>query len=81
MTAEAGPSATAPTGAEGIAIAARRAFEASQLVDPAERNVALRAIKQVLEQAKDEVLMENAKDMEVGHSVPGSPKMLVKEHS
>lgn len=53
------------TSAEGIAISARRAFEASQLVDVSERNIALEAIRFKLEQAKDEVLSANKKDMEV----------------
>lgn len=53
--------------AEGIAIAARRAFEASQLVNVTERNIALEAIRSKLEQAKDEVLSANKKDMDVGH--------------
>lgn len=56
---------TAPASAEEIAIAARRAFEASQLVDPSERNVALEAICLVLEQNKDQVLEANKRDMEV----------------
>lgn len=51
--------------AESIAIAARRAFEASQLLDVSERNVALEAIRSKLEQARDEVLAANRKDMEV----------------
>ena len=55
------------TSAEGIAISARRAFEASQLVNVSERNVALEAIRSKLEQAKDEVLSANKKDMEVSH--------------
>lgn len=51
--------------AESIAIAARRAFEASQLVDVSERNVALEAIRSKLEQARDEVLAANQQDMQV----------------
>lgn len=54
------------SGAESIAIAARRAFEASQLVDPSERDVALKAIRETLQAAKDEILAANKKDMEVG---------------
>lgn len=53
------------SGAESIAIAARRAFEASQLVDPSERDVALKAIRETLQAAKDEILAANKKDMEV----------------
>jgi glutamate-5-semialdehyde dehydrogenase len=52
--------------AESIAIAARRAFEASQLVNVSERNVALDAIRVKLEQSRDAVLAANKKDMEVG---------------
>ena len=51
--------------AEGIALAARRAFEASQLVNPSERNIALEAIRRVLQEKKAEVLEANQKDMEV----------------
>ena len=57
--------AGAASAAEHIAIAARRAFEDSQLVDPAERNIALKAIYDVLTQSRDEVLTANKKDMEV----------------
>lgn len=53
------------SGAESIAIAARRAFEASQLVDPSERDVALKAIRETLQASKDEILAANKKDMEV----------------
>ena len=59
------PSSSSP--AEGIALAARRAFEASQLVDPSERNIALEAIRRVLQEKKAEVLEANKKDMEVRH--------------
>lgn len=62
---QAGPSSNGLSGAEGIAIAARRAFESSQLVDPEERNVALEAIKEVLQEKKDEILIANKKDMDV----------------
>jgi len=51
--------------AESIAIAARRAFEASQLVDVSERNIALDAIRVKLEQSREAVLAANKKDMEV----------------
>jgi glutamate-5-semialdehyde dehydrogenase len=57
--------ASSSSPAEGIALAARRAFEASQLVDPSERNIALEAIRRVLEAKKGEVLEANRKDMEV----------------
>lgn len=64
------PQSSSNNAAEGIAQAARRAFEASQLVDVSERNVALNAIRQVLEQHKDEVLAANKKDMDVSHLLP-----------
>jgi glutamate-5-semialdehyde dehydrogenase len=51
--------------AEKIAIDARRAFEASQLVDVAERNIALDAIRAKLEESRDAVLEANKKDMDV----------------
>ena len=51
--------------AESIAKAARRAFEASQLIDPSERDTALKAIRQVLEESRDDVLAANKQDMEV----------------
>jgi gamma-glutamyl phosphate reductase len=51
--------------AEKIAIDARRAFEASQLVDVAERNIALEAIRAKLEESRDAVLEANKKDMDV----------------
>ena len=62
-------STQAPTSPEEIALAARRAFEASQLVEPSERNVALGAIRRVLEERKGEVLEANKRDMEVCCSV------------
>jgi glutamate-5-semialdehyde dehydrogenase len=52
--------------AEKIAIDARRAFEASQLVDVSERNIALDAIRAKLEQSREAVLQANKKDMDVG---------------
>lgn len=62
--------------AEGIAIAARRAFEASQLVDVSERNIALEAIRSKLEQAKDDVLSANKKDMDVSSTLLTSHNLL-----
>jgi len=56
------------TSAEKIAIDARRAFEASQLVDVSERNIALDAIRVKLEQSRDAVLEANKKDMDVSSS-------------
>ena len=52
--------------AETIAKAAREAFEASQFVDADKRNDALRAMREVLQENKDEILAANEKDMEVG---------------
>lgn len=52
--------------AEVIAQSARQAFEASQLVDVSERNIALQAIRKVLEQRREDVLAANKRDMEVG---------------
>ena len=51
--------------AESIAILARRSFEASQTLSADERVSALKAIRSALELAKDEILAENAKDVEV----------------
>ena len=67
--AEASSSTSYP--AESIAIAARRAFEDSQLVDPSERNVALNAIHAGLLSSKDEILEANKKDMEVSFHTSG----------
>ncbi|WVQ77558.1 glutamate-5-semialdehyde dehydrogenase [Cryptococcus sp. DSM 104548] len=61
--------------AESIAIAARKAFEASQLVDHSERNVALNAIREVLEAHKDEVLDANKKDMEAAEPLVQAGKL------
>ncbi|TYJ55089.1 glutamate-5-semialdehyde dehydrogenase [Cryptococcus floricola] len=61
--------------AESIAVAARRAFEASQLVDPSERNVALYAIHEVLEAHKDEVVAANKKDMEAAQPLVEAGKL------
>jgi glutamate-5-semialdehyde dehydrogenase len=58
-------SSSSSNAAESIAIAARRAFEASQLVEVSERDVALKAIRDKLEQAREEVIEANKKDMEV----------------
>lgn len=62
-------SSTLSSSAETIARAAREAFEASQLVDPEKRNDALRSIRDVLKENKDEILAANEKDMEVGSVV------------
>ena len=54
----------APSGAEQIAQAARKAFQASQLVDPSERNVALEAIHRALSENQAAIIEANKKDME-----------------
>jgi hypothetical protein len=51
--------------AEAIAKGAREAFEASQLVDVTQRDVALAAIREILETSRDDVLTANKQDMEV----------------
>lgn len=56
---------TSTLAAEQIAKAAREAFEASQLVAAEERNVALVAIRQELQERKDEILAANEKDLQV----------------
>lgn len=66
---------TSSSPAEGIAKAARSAFEASQLVDPSERNIALRAIRKVLEENKEDVLQANAKDMELAQELASQGKL------
>lgn len=66
---------TSSSPAEGIAKAARSAFEASQLVDPSERNIALRAIRKVLEENKDDVLQANAQDMELAQELASQGKL------
>jgi glutamate-5-semialdehyde dehydrogenase len=69
---EASTSTSSP--AEQIARAARAAFDASQLIDAAERDAALEAIRKELEDSKDEILAANARDMEVGYRVLHSRK-------
>nr|ODO04239.1 glutamate-5-semialdehyde dehydrogenase [Cryptococcus depauperatus CBS 7855] len=61
--------------AESIAIAARQAFEASQLVDPLERDVALDAIRETIEKAKQKVLAANKKDMEAAEALAATGKL------
>ncbi|EIW71445.1 hypothetical protein TREMEDRAFT_42828 [Tremella mesenterica DSM 1558] len=69
-------SSSSPTStAETIAIAARRAFEESQLVDEKERDVALTAIQEVLTRHKDEVLTANKKDMEAAQALAEERKL------
>lgn len=51
--------------AGSIAHVARQAFEATQLIDPAERDTALGAIRSILEESRDDVLAANRRDMQV----------------
>ncbi|KAL7425253.1 glutamate-5-semialdehyde dehydrogenase [Cryptotrichosporon argae] len=61
--------------AESIAIAARRAFEDSQLVDPAERDRALEAIRVAIADAKDDVLAANKADMDAAAPLVATGKL------
>lgn len=72
-TNEASTSTSSP--AEQIARAARAAFDASQLIDAAERDAALQAIKMELELSKDEILAANAKDMEAAKPLVDAGKL------
>ncbi|KAK6903930.1 glutamate-5-semialdehyde dehydrogenase [Kwoniella mangroviensis CBS 10435] len=71
------PSSSGPSSsvAEAIAKAARTAFEQSQLVDVSERDLALRAIREVLEEKKDEVLKANKADMEAAEGLLSQGKL------
>ena len=51
--------------AETVAKTARAAFEASQLIDSAERTLALHEIRKELEASKDTILQANGEDMMV----------------
>jgi glutamate-5-semialdehyde dehydrogenase len=61
--------------AEEIAKAARQAYEDSQLVDPSERDVALRSISQHLSEHRDEILAANAKDMDAANALLAQGKL------
>lgn len=65
MPAPSEASSSSNNAAEGIAQSARRAFEASQLVPVEQRDIALYAIRKVLEENRADVLAANKKDMEV----------------
>ncbi|WWC59433.1 glutamate-5-semialdehyde dehydrogenase [Kwoniella dejecticola CBS 10117] len=69
------PSSSSSNAAQSIAKAAREAFEQSQLVDVAQRDVALNAIRQVLEGKKDEVLKANKEDMEAAEALLAEGKL------
>lgn len=58
-------SATTPPSAETVAKSARSAYEASQLIDSSERDLALERIRALLEQNRDAVLEANQKDLDV----------------
>ena len=51
--------------AESIAVAAKRAFEASQVLQGSDRSAVLKTLHAALQMCKDEVLAANAKDVEV----------------
>ena len=53
------------SGAERVARTAKESFDASQLLDSAERHTALIALKQALTDSKDEILQANKLDIEV----------------
>ncbi|BEJ12519.1 hypothetical protein CspHIS471_0209790 [Cutaneotrichosporon sp. HIS471] len=61
--------------AEAIALNARRAFEASQLVDPSERDMALTAIRTALSEKRDEVLAVNKADMDAARPLVEAGKL------
>lgn len=61
--------------AQAIAKAARAAFEASQLVAPSERDVALSSIRDALETHRDEVLSANKADMDAAKPLVESGKL------
>lgn len=58
-------SASATSPAEIVAKAAKKAYDASQLLDAAERTRALVALKLALTEGKDEILAANALDIAV----------------
>jgi hypothetical protein len=66
---------SSPPSAESVAKQARSAYEASQLIDSKERDVALQRIRDILEQNKSAVLEANQKDLDVrqplSHFPPG----------
>ncbi|WRT64938.1 glutamate-5-semialdehyde dehydrogenase [Kwoniella shivajii] len=68
-------SSSSSNAAESIAKAAREAFEQSQLVDVSERDLALKAIREVLEGKKDEVLAANKEDMETAEALLAQGKL------
>ncbi|WWC87113.1 glutamate-5-semialdehyde dehydrogenase [Kwoniella dendrophila CBS 6074] len=68
-------SSSSSNAAESIAKAAREAFEQSQLVDVSERDLALKAIREVLEGKKDEVLKANKEDMEAAETLLSQGKL------
>ncbi|OCF37467.1 glutamate-5-semialdehyde dehydrogenase [Kwoniella heveanensis CBS 569] len=68
-------SSSSSNAAESIAVAARQAFEASQLVEVGQRDVALGAIRKVLESKREEVLAANKKDMEAAEALAAEGKL------
>lgn len=63
-------STLAMSGAEQVARTAKESFDASQLLDSAERHKALIALKQALTDSKDEILQANKLDIEVSSTFP-----------
>lgn len=57
------------SGAEQVARTAKESFDASQLLDSAERHKALIALKQALTDHKDEILKANQLDIAVSNSL------------
>lgn len=71
------------TAAENIARAAREAYEASQLLDPKERDLALFKIRDLLLERRQDILDANQKDLDVSStlsflppSLPSSPSLV-----
>jgi glutamate-5-semialdehyde dehydrogenase len=56
---------TSQTSTENIALAARKAYQASQLIPSSERINALHAIKTALEASKEQILAANKLDVDV----------------
>ncbi|WWC67780.1 glutamate-5-semialdehyde dehydrogenase [Kwoniella pini CBS 10737] len=69
------PSSSSSNAAQSIAKSAREAFEQSQLVDVSERDVALKAIKEVLEGKKEEILKANKEDMDAAEILLAQGKL------
>ncbi|KZV91501.1 gamma-glutamyl phosphate reductase [Exidia glandulosa HHB12029] len=66
---------TSTSTARDIARAAKAAFEASQLVDPSERNTALELLLDELEKLKTDILTANKQDLEAARVEVASGKL------